>query len=168
MEYDFADDARDVRSLLGDAVEAYLHSRDRAPAEHPAVSRVELSLLPGDATTEPTLYVDFDTRPGASWDGDANFPGIAEVSRPAWKDLFLAAPGDGVVGKFPDVSVHAAPDGQGEYGEDADDVVARFLIAALAAARAEGVFDRVAEREGLRLTLTYDGNPVWEDPVAEG
>ena len=70
-----------------------------------------------------------------------------------------------LVGKFPDGSSYAGPKGQGDYGEGADDVVARFLIAALESARAEGVFDRVATRETLRLTLTYDGNPVWEDPM---
>jgi hypothetical protein len=169
VEYDFADDAREVRALLGDAVEVYLQSRRRAPAEHPAVTRVELALLPGDRTAEPTLYVDFDTRPGASWDGDANYGCIAEVSRPGWKALFDA--GDGLVGTLPDGSVVAAPQGEGEFGEEADDVVARFLIAALEGAREEGVFDRAAEpgvaRAALRLTLTYNGNPVWEDPRVE-
>jgi hypothetical protein len=167
MRHDFTDDAREVRALLADAVEAYLRSRRRDPEKHRAVTRVELAFLPGDGTAEPTLHVDFDTRPGASWDGDADFQGIAQVAKPRWLPLFFLEPPERLVGAFPDGSVHEAPDGQGEYGEDADDVVARLLIAALASARAEGLFDRVAGPETPRLTLTYNGNPVWEDPMPE-
>ena len=165
MRYDFTNDAVDVRALLSDTVDVYLHSRSRAPDEHPQVTRVELALLPGDGTIEPSLYVDFDVRPEPEADGDADFRCIGELHRPAWMPLFFSE--DGLTATFPDGSVRTAPDGPGEYGDDADDVVARFLFSCLSSAHADGVFDRVADRDTLKLTLTYNGNPVWEGPGAD-
>ena len=162
MHYDFAKDARDVRALLSDTVDIYLQSRSRAPDEHPQVTRVILAILPGDGTIEPSLYVDFDTRPDAEFDGEGDFRCIGELHRPAWMPLFFSE--DGLTATFPDGSVHTAPDGPGEYGDDADDVVARFLFHCLASAHSDGVFDRVSDRDAVKLTLSYQGNPVWEGP----
>ena len=162
MHYDFTQDARDVRALLSDTVDIYLLSRSRAPHEHPQVTRVILTIMPGDGTIEPSLYVDFDTRPDAEFDGEGDFRCIGELARPGWMALFKST--DGLTGWFPDGSVHTAPGGSGEYGDDADDVVARFLFYCLATAHADGVFDRVSDRDRVKLTLSYQGNPVWEGP----
>jgi hypothetical protein len=167
MHYDFSADAADVRALLSDAVEIYLHSRGRAPGDHPQVTRVELAVAPGDGTIEPELYVDFDVRPQPEADGDAAFRFVASLHRPQWMErLFFVPEGESLTVTFPDGSSHSPPEGQGTYGEDVDDLVARVLASCLNDAFAAGVFRRVSDPPGPRLTLTYDGNPVWEGPGA--
>ena len=111
MHYDFTADARDVRALLSDTADIYLHSRSRAPDEHPQVTRVELAMLPGDGTIAPALYVDFDVRPEPEPDGDADFRCIGEPHRLGWMALFKST--DGLTASFPDGSVHTAPGAAG-------------------------------------------------------
>ena len=161
MDYDLAADAAEVRALLGDAVEAYLRGRARAPGEHPPVRRVELSFLPGDGRAEPTLRVHFDTHPGSALDGDADFQRVAEVSRPQWMPLLFEDSGQPLRATFPDGSVHVAPT------EAAPDVLASFMFETMQSARREGAFDRVAGRGTLRLSLTYQGTPLCEDPMPD-
>ena len=161
MNYDLSADATDVRALLREAVETYLRSRADALEDHPPVTRVELAMLPGDVTT---LYVDFDVRPEPEADGDAQFSCIAELPRPGWRRLFSPPEGENLALVFPDGSTHTPPDGEGTYGYGVDDTLARFLAACLNQAHADGAFDRISERPGPRLTLTFDGNDVWEGP----
>jgi hypothetical protein len=150
MNVDPSPVARDIRSLLSDAVEVYLESRSRSPAEHPEVTRVELALLVGPPAS---LYVDLDTRPDAQPDGDATHRCIAQSQQPGWK-AFLA-PQDKTV-RF------ALPDGLSREFEsdDVDQEFASFLVSVLNAAHKAGTFDRIADPRELLLTVTYEGCPV--------
>jgi hypothetical protein len=165
MNYDFSGDAADVRALLAEAADNYFQTRDAGPDLHPPVTRVELALLPGDGRTEPTLYVDFDVRPWPESDGEAQFRCIAELHRPQWMhQLFSPPEGEPLTTTFPDGSSHAPPEGEGTSGYGIDDLVARFLASCLDEAHAGGVFNRISVPPGPKLTVTYDGNPVWEGP----
>ena len=95
MNYDFRADARELRTLLGDAVDIYLLARGRSPAEHPDVTRVELAFLVG-VPQPPSVYVDFDTRPDAEPDGDATHRCIAQLQRPKWTSFLLPPKGEKV------------------------------------------------------------------------
>lgn len=152
MTVDLSQHAKDVRSLLSDAVEIYLQSRARSPREHPQVTRIELAFLVGPP---PALYVDLDTRPNAQADGDATHRCVAQSQHPAWR-AFLAPPaGEKTVRfEFPDGS-------QREFEcDDVDQEFAAFLKSVLEGAHADGTFDRIADGGRLMLTVTYEGFPV--------
>jgi hypothetical protein len=150
MTVDLSPVARDIRSLLSDAVEIYLQSRSRSPAEHPQVTRVELAFLVGPP---PSLYVDLDTRPDAEPDGDATHRCVAQSQHANWK-TFLAPQDKTVRFTLPDGSAR-------EFDrDDVDREFASFLVSELNNAHEAGTFDRVADRGELMLTVTYEGCPV--------
>jgi hypothetical protein len=158
MIYDLSNDFDEISALLDEDVDVYRLSRGRDAAGHRPVNRVELAFLCGDRGNGPSLSVDFDTRPDAEPDGDADHRCIAQLQLPRWTALMFPPKGDRTLRlTFPGGSVHEGT------ADDLDQFLARFLASTLRSAHADGVFDRIAaDPSVLRLTLTYIGNPVWE------
>jgi hypothetical protein len=162
---DLQQDAKEVQEMLAAAVRNYVakHKAAATARKHPPVSRIDLVYSLGDSEATPWVHLHFDTKPGSEPDGAPTHPDFARLTRDAWLPAVQA------VCAGEKVTV-VKQDGKSRKcdGNTLAQVIGKFLVDVLLAARASGVFADLPRADRCELgvedpTTGEFGWPAYDD-----